>query len=111
MHYSKTLKELKEPLDIDIQLIAAEMDTSAKHIRFVNKSYLTDAIAIECFNRLLEDIESGEGVEVTSFSDNAVLYEYLNEAVIVYTNLADKFILFDAMITQKIEHRLNSYKE
>ena len=28
--YSKRITELKEPLDIDLQLLATEMDTSAK---------------------------------------------------------------------------------
>jgi len=107
--YSKKLKELKEPLDVDIQLMASEMDTSAKCIKFISNSILEDALAVECFNAMIEDIERGEGTEITSFTDNAVLYEYLDEAVVIYTLLSEKYILFDSSITNKIENRMNSY--
>lgn len=107
--HSKRLSELKEPLDIDLQLLATEMDTSAKRIKFISNSTLEDALDIDCFNCLIEDIEHGEGVEITSFSDNAIMYEYLDEAIVVYTLLSEKYILFDSMITVKIESKMNSY--
>lgn len=107
--HSKRLSELKEPLDIDLQLLATEMDTSAKRIKFISNSTLEDALDIDCFNCLIEDMEHGEGVEITSFSDNAIMYEYLDEAIVVYTLLSEKYILFDSMITVKIESRMNSY--
>lgn len=107
--HSKRLSELKEPLDIDLQLLATEMDTSAKRIKFISNSTLEDALDIDCFNCLIEDIEHGEGVEITSFSDNAIMYEYLDEAIVVYTLLSEKYILFDSMITVKIESNMNSY--
>ena len=107
--HSKRLSELKEPLDIDLQLLATEMDTSAKRIKFISNSTLEDALDIDCFNCLIEDIEHGEGVEITSFSDNAIMYEYLDEAIVVYTLLSEKYILFDSIITVKIESKMNSY--
>ena len=109
MPISKRLRDLKEPLDIDLQLMAAEMDTSVNRIKYLSNQIMSDAISLECFNNLIRDIESGEGIEVTSFNDNTVLYEYLDEAVVVYTFLTDKYILFDSMITAKIENRLDSY--
>ena len=102
MPISKRLRDLKEPLDIDLQLMAAEMDTSVNRIKYLSNQIMSDAISLECFNNLIRDIES-EGIEVTSFNDNTVLYEYLDEAVVVYTFLTDKYILFDSMITAKIE--------
>lgn len=107
--YSKRISELKEPLDIDLQLLAIEMDTSAKRIKFISSSSLEDALAIDCFNHLISDIENGEGVEITSLSDNVIMYEYLNETVIVYTVFSEKYVLFDNMITAKIENKMNSY--
>lgn len=107
--YSKRISELKEPLDIDLQLLATEMDTSAKRIKFISGSILEDALAVVCFNRLIQDIENGEGVEITSFSDNAIMYEYLDEAIVVYTMLSEKCVLFDSMVTVKIESKMNSY--
>ena len=109
MPISKRLRDLKEPLDIDLQLMAAEMDTSVNRIKYLSNQIMSDAISLECFNNLIRDIESGEGIEVTSFNDNTVLYEYLDEAVVVYIFLTDKYILFDSMITAKIENRLDSY--
>lgn len=108
--YSKRISELREPLDIDLQLLATEMDTSAKHLKFISTAILEDAFAIERFNLLIDDIERGaEGSEVMSFNDNLVLYEYLNEPVVIYTLLSEKCILFDSMITTKIEARMNSF--
>lgn len=107
--HSKRISELKEPLDIDLQLLATEMDTSAKRIKFISNSILEDALDVECFNHLIEDIEHGEGVEITSFSDNAIMYEYLNEVIVVYTTLSEKCILFDSMIAAKIENKMYSY--
>ena len=96
--YSKRITELKEPLDIDLQLLATEMDTSAKRIKFISNSILEDGISLDCFNCLIEDIERGDGVEITSFSDNAIMYEYLDEAIVVYTLLSEKFVLFDSLV-------------
>ena len=108
MPISKKLRDLKEPLDIDLQLMAAEMDTSVNRIKYLSNQIMSDAISLECFNNLIRVIES-ERIEVTSFNDNTVLYEYLDEAIVVYTFLTDKYILFDSMITAKIENRLDSY--
>lgn len=108
MSISRPIQDLKEPLDVDIQLMAVEMDASAKNIRFISCSILTDALAIECFNSLIDDIEN-EGAEILSLSDNAVMYEYLDEAVIVYTSIGEKFLLFDRVNTRKIERHMHSY--
>ena len=110
MPISKRLRDLKEPLDIDLQLMATEMDTSVNRIKFISRSILEDSFAIDGFEKLIADIEGGEGVEITSFNDNTVLYEFLDEAVVVHTMLSEKYLLFDSMIVAKIENKLNSYK-
>ena len=75
MPISKKLRDIKEPLDIDLQLMAAEMDTSVNRIKYLSNQIMSYAISLECFNKLIRDIESGEGIEVTSFNDNTVLCE------------------------------------
>ena len=110
MPISQKLNKLSEPLDIDYQLMASELDTSIKDMKYLSKDMMQDAIASDAFDALINDIENIEGVEITSFNDNTVLYEYLNEAVVVYTNLSNKVILFDSMLTQKIENRMYSYR-
>lgn len=110
MPISKKITDLKEPLEIDLQLMAAELDTSVKNMKFLSKTILEDAIMLDAFDKLCYDIENIEGSEVTSFDDNTILFEYLDEAVIVHEILGLKYILFDGLITVKIESRMNSYR-
>ena len=110
MPISKKIKELKEPLEVDLQLMASELDTSVKNMKYLSKDIMSDAIDLDAFDALVEDIERGEGIEVTSFDDNTVLYEYLDEAVIVHNVLGVRYILFDSMVTQKLESKLDSYR-
>ena len=110
MPISQKLNKLSEPLDIDYQLMASELDTSIKDMKYLSKDMMQDSISSDAFDALINDIENIEGVEITSFNDNTVLYEYLDEAVVVYTNLSNKSILFDSMLTQKIENRMDSYR-
>ena len=44
MPISKRLRDLKEPLDIDLQLMAAEMDTSVNRIKYLSNQIMSDAI-------------------------------------------------------------------
>ena len=110
MSISQKLNKLSEPLDIDYQLMASELDTSIKDMKYLSKDMMQDAISTDAFDALINDIENIEGIEITSFNDNTVLYEYLDEAVVVHTNLSNKSILFDSMLTQKIENRMDSYR-
>lgn len=110
MPISKKIKELKEPLEVDLQLMASELDTSVKNMKYLSKDIMTDAISIEAFDSLVEDIERGEGIEVTTFDDNTILYEYLDEAIVIHNVLGVRYILFDSMVTQKVESRLDSYR-
>lgn len=110
MPISQKLNKLSEPLDIDYQLMASELDTSIKDMKYLSKDMIQDAISLDAFDALINDIENIEGVEITSFDDNTVLYEYLDEAIVVHTNLSNKVILFDFTLTQKIENRMNSYR-
>ena len=110
MPISKKIKELKEPLEVDLQLMASELDTSVKNMKYLSKDIMTDALSIDAFDSLLEDIERGEGIEVTTFDDNTILYEYLDEAIVIHNVLGVRYILFDSMVTQKMESRLDSYR-
>ena len=110
MPISKKIKELKEPLEVDLQLMAPELDTSVKNMKYLSKDLMTDATSIDAFDALVEDIERGEGIEITTFDDNTVLYEYLDEAIVIHNVLGVRYILFDSMITQKVENKLYSYR-
>lgn len=110
MPISKKIKELKEPLEVDLQLMASELDTSVKNMKYLSKDLMTDATSIDAFDALVEDIERGEGIEITTFDDNTVLYEYLDEAIVIHNVLGVRYILFDSMMTQKIENKLDSYR-
>lgn len=108
MSISKKIKEVKADLDLDFQLMAAELDTSVKNMKFISRSIITDAIMIDKVEQLITDIEQN-GVEVTSFNDNTVLYEYLGEAVVIHSVLGDEFIIFDSSIVSTIESKLVSF--
>ena len=110
MPISKKIKELKETLEVDLQLMASELDTSVKNMKYLSKDLMTDATSIDAFDALVEDIERGEGIEITTFDDNTVLYEYLDEAIVIHNVLGVRYILFDSMITQKVENKLYSYR-
>lgn len=110
MPISKKIKELKEPLEVDLQLMASELDTSVKNMKYLSKDMMSDTTSIDAFDALVEDIERGEGCEVTTFDDNTILYEYLDEAVVVHNVLGVRYVLFDSMVTQKIENKLDSYR-
>lgn len=110
MPISKKIKELKEPLEVDLQLMVSELDTSVKNMKYLSKDLMTDATSIDAFDALVEDIERGEGIEITTFDDNTVLYEYLDEAIVIHNVLGVRYILFDSMITQKVENKLDSYR-
>lgn len=109
MAISKKLSKIAENLELNIQLMATELDTSAAYLRYLSKDLLIGGISISEFDSLVKDIEEN-GVEITSIDDNTVVYEYLDEAVVIHTVLGEKYILFDSMITRKIENKLDSYK-
>lgn len=106
---SKFLKDLPTPLDIPLQLVAVEMDTSAKRIKYLNPEVCSDKITCERFEKLIAVVESGErGAEISSIDDNTVLYEFDQEAVVIHNELGSKWLLFDSVITAKIENALMS---
>lgn len=110
MPISKKIKDLKELLDVDLQLMASELDTSVNNMKYLSRDMMSDATSIDAFDTLVEDIEHGEGSEVTTFNDNTILFEYLDEAVVVHTVLGVKYIIFDSLVTQKMENKLDSYR-
>lgn len=110
MPISRKIVTLKDPLEINLQLIATELDTSVKDMKYISKDILEDALMLDAFDKLWDDIVNVEGIEITSFDDNTVLYEYLDESIVIYEILGNKYILFDSFITVKIENKLNSYK-
>lgn len=107
----KTLKvcNLKEPLDINLQLVATEMDTSAKFLRCLTDECFTDAIELDAFKNLVNDIKVNDGVEVTSFDDNTTLWEYNNEAIVLHETLGKFYVIYDVGLESMIRSKFNSF--
>ena len=105
--FSKKLNELKEPLDIDCQLMASELDISVKDIRCISRNMMQDGIFLDSFDLLKNDIEH-KGIQTIYFDDNTILYNYLDDNIIIYSNLNEIIILFDKNITRKIENKLSN---
>ena len=47
MPISKKIKDMKEPLDVDLQLIATELDTSVKSMKYLCAEQMTDANTLD----------------------------------------------------------------
>lgn len=108
--YAKKLTAMKEPLEIDLQLAAAEIDTSVPRMKYISNTITEDALSSEAFQRLWDDIKTN-APEITSLDGNTVLVEYLEEAIIIHENLESKYIIFDGAVTQKIEEEMTKYKD
>mgnify|MGYP005876931245 CR=1 FL=1 len=108
--YSKKLTTMQEPLETDLQLAAAEIDTSVPRMKYLSNTIMEDALSIRAFQLLWDNIKE-TAPEITSLDDNTVLIEYLDEAIIIHETLETKYIIFDGAVTQKIEEALNNYKE
>ena len=108
--YSNRVAAIKDEIDIDWQLIAADLDTSVNTMRYLHKNAEYDALKCEQFDALVNDIENVEGIECSSYDDNLVLYKFLGEAVMVYTLSGDKYVIFDTTIAKMIESKMNNYK-
>lgn len=108
--YAKKLTAMKEPLEIDLQLAAAEIDTSVPRMKYLSNTVMETAFDVEAFKLLWKDIRTN-APEITSLDGNTVLVEYLEESIIIHENLENKYIIFDSSITHKVEGALNSYKE
>lgn len=105
---AKKLTTLTEPLDFDLQLVADELDTSGNNLVYLNKGLFTDAISFDKFQFFLKDIQEN-GVEIESFNDNTILYEFDNEALIVYTMLSETYVIFDDILAQHFENMISNY--
>lgn len=109
MFISKKVSELKEPLDVDLQMIASELDISVQDMRYLSRDLMPDYSYIVAFDKLFFEIEE-RGGELT-FDDNTMLYECTGESIIIHNILGDRYILFDNSITQKIENELKRYRD
>lgn len=110
MKLSRFIITLSEPLDLDLQLMATEMDTSAKRIKYISADILPDMVAMEGYDAMIDDIETN-CPEVLSFDDNTVMYEFLNEPIIIHSALGNKYVLFDSSVAYKFERKMLSYKK
>nr|DAY08602.1 MAG TPA: hypothetical protein [Caudoviricetes sp.] len=108
--FSKKLTTMKEPLEMDLQLVATELDTSVTFMRYLSDTIMEDGLSIDAFRRLWDNIKE-TAPEISSIDDNTVLVEYAEEAIILHETLENKYIIFDAEVTCIIEKSFNSYKE
>lgn len=101
------LVSLSESLDFDIQIVSIELDTSAMRLRYYRLKDAVDGIEIEKFNNAFDYIRENENL-VFNINDNTAIYELKesNNIVVLYEDLADKFIIFDKENSLEIENML-----
>lgn len=107
MCISKKITTLKEPLDIDLQLMATELDTSAKDLKYLSDNLMEDPLTMDSFSRICKELQN-EGSEVTNFNDNTVLYEYEDEAVVYHESLGTRYVIFDVSVSHKMELKMRN---
>lgn len=92
---TRPITEISE-LEPIMQLIALELDTSPMRLRFISDVDRVDAIELDNFNTVWNNIKS-DNVIITSINDNTDLYE-LDEnsvVVIVHEALNARYLIFD----------------
>lgn len=104
------LTSIRDTLDLDIQLLAMEMDYSAKDLRYISNEMITDGVLLEKFNKMTQEIvDEVIAQEACTLDDNTIMYEFENESVVINRQLARVILIFDNLLTTTIEHRLNNY--
>lgn len=103
---SKRVVSIKDDIDVDWQLIAADLDTSLHLLRYLHKENDWDGLQCERFDNLVKSIESEEGVECFSYNDDMIFYEYMEEPVIIFSISNDKYVIFDVTSAKKIEKKM-----
>jgi hypothetical protein len=92
---TRPITEISE-LEPIMQLIASELDTSPMRLRFISDVDIVDAIELDNFNTVWNNIKS-YNVIITSINDNTDLYA-LDEnsvVVIVHEALNARYLIFD----------------
>jgi hypothetical protein len=108
---SKRVVDVKDKLlEVDLQLIAVELDTSVNDMMCLSKDMVSDSISMDAFDLMINDIEEGDGSEITFFDDNTTLNEYFDDSVVIHNALGIKYLLFDKSLLRKIENKLSSYR-
>jgi hypothetical protein len=90
---SQQLTKLKPELELDLQLVASELDCTASDLRYFHSEVMTSIEENAEFMALSEAIK--ETGEVTSLDDNTVLYEFLDQPVLIHKDFVSEFIIFD----------------
>lgn len=108
MHYQK-ISSIKNLIEIDVQLIAIELDCNASDLRVICNNTITDSISSENFELFWNNIKN-EGFCSFSFDDNTDLYLFNNYEIILHSNLNCKSIIFELKNGSRIENVFNSYK-
>lgn len=107
--YSARVILIKDEIDVDWQLIADDLDTSIFLMRYLHIEDSWDSLKRNQFNELVNDIENVEGAECYSYNDNMILYEYMNEPVIIFTIFENKYIIFDVRSAKVIENKMKNF--
>lgn len=78
-------------LDLDLQLLASEMETKVSSLVFLSNLYVTDFVEKERFDSMWEALK--ERPSLNSLDDETELYELDEIIVATHETLEDKFII------------------
>lgn len=104
----KKLLQLKEALEVNIQQLATELDTSARCLCAIVEDECTTGEEIAQLQTAVQDItRSISGQQIVAFDDNTELYEWCDVPVVVYAGLNRTAIIFDNEHRQDVESLLS----
>lgn len=109
MKYYRYTDKADEFQDLNIQLVATEMDTSAQYLQVVSERFMKDAIERDCFDKLYKNIRAN-GVEIVAFDDHTVMMDFDDQVIVLRKTIENRYIIFDANIKEGLEDVFNSYK-
>lgn len=106
---SKNISQLEDTVDMDMSVMAAELDTSPRHLKYIARNIILDSIMLDGFDRLTSEIKNS--MELISFDDNTVLHEWNAIPVILFEKLGERILLFEDVYAYRIEAKLISYRD
>ena len=88
-------------LEIDLQLLASEMDSKVKDLLFFSDYFCEDSEDIEAFNSMWAALK--ELMPESSFDDDTEIYEVEEIIVVTHETLTEKYIICENKDLHKIK--------
>ena len=105
---SKKISSYNQSINLDLQLLATELDSCVSNFMVISNSTLTDGIELSRFEKMLQLIKSDYDIS-SSFDDYTDIYCKCDMYVVIHEPPTEAiFLIFDADDRKKIEATFES---